>query len=113
MTLGKITLTCDEINEYNRLKQKIREARTRMEISLYTKQAENILERGRLRYVSKLENNSSLSSNPQVKGMETKSGTNEKKARLSAYAPSKRYPFPHPVKQSPILSKLVKSSSGR
>lgn len=110
MTLGKITLTNDEINEYNRLKQMIREARTRMEISLYTKRAEEILERGRLRYVNKLEKNNG----PQVKGIQEKSRTKEKKLKLSAYAAaSPSHALPPQVKRSPILTKLAKSNSGR
>lgn len=66
MTTKKITLTNDEINEYNKLKLKIRNARTRIEISLYTKQAEDILEKGRIRYVNKLEKNNRV----QIKGIE-------------------------------------------
>ncbi|MCJ8012100.1 hypothetical protein MUG84_10130 [Paenibacillus sp. KQZ6P-2] len=109
MTLGKITLTNDEINEYNRLKQRIREARTRLEVSVYTKQAEEILEKGRLRYVDKLEKNNK----PQVKGIQEKSKLKEKQVKLSAYtAASQRNTLPQHVKRIPIITKLAKSNSG-
>ncbi|GIO67268.1 hypothetical protein [Paenibacillus cookii] len=115
MTLGKITLTNDEINEYNRLKKKIRDARTRLEVSLYTKQAEQILERGRLRYVSKLEQNK-----PQIKGIQEKSKPQvknqpqEKKAKLSAYtAANQSYALPQSIRRTAFMGKLVKSNSGR
>lgn len=52
----KIILTSDEIEAYNELKRKIRHARTRAEVSLYKGQAQRILDQGRIRYVSKLEN---------------------------------------------------------
>ncbi|MGN7359718.1 hypothetical protein ACTHPF_19235 [Paenibacillus sp. SAF-054] len=112
MTLGKITLTNDEIHEYNKLKEKIREARTRMEISLYTKRAEDILEKGRLRYISKLEKNNG----PQVKGLQQpKSKPGDKKVKLSAYTAASHgsHALPQHVKRSPILTKLAKSNSGR
>ncbi|WP_136607783.1 hypothetical protein [Paenibacillus dokdonensis] len=110
MTLGKITLTNDEINEYNRLKQMIREARTRLEISLYTKRAEEILDKGRLRYVNKLENGNK----PQIKGIQEKSKPKEKKLKLSAYAAvSHSHTLPQHIKRSPIVTKLAKSNSGR
>ncbi|MWV46007.1 hypothetical protein GRF59_20520 [Paenibacillus sp. HJL G12] len=110
MTLGKITLTNDEINEYNKLKQMIREARTRVEISLYTKRAEEILDKGRLRYVDKLEK----SNKPQVKGIQDKNRPKDKKLKLSAYAAaSHSHTFPQHIKRSPIMTKLVKTNSGR
>ncbi|GIO32562.1 MULTISPECIES: hypothetical protein [Paenibacillus] len=109
MTLGKITLTNDEINEYNRLKQKIRDARTRLEVSLYTKQAEQILEKGRLRYVSKLEQNK-----PEIKGIQEKSKMQDKKVKLSAYtAANQSYALPQSIKRSAFMGKLAKSNSGR
>ncbi|MFP4976149.1 hypothetical protein ACE6ED_12170 [Paenibacillus sp. CN-4] len=110
MNLGKIVLTSEEIEEYNRLKQKIVSARTRLEISLYTKQAEQILEKGRLRYISRLEKN-----NPgtQDQDLRTYTESKDKKARLTAYAPTNHHSFLQAVRRSPLASKLAKSSSGR
>ncbi|MBE9914615.1 hypothetical protein G8C92_11285 [Paenibacillus donghaensis] len=110
MTLGKITLTNDEINEYNRLKQKIRNARTRLEIALYTKQAEEILENGRLRYINKLENNNK----PQIKSIQDRNKLKPGKVKLSGYAAvNHSYNLPHHIKRPGIITKLVKSNSGR
>lgn len=61
MKAEKIILTKDEITQYNLLKSKIRQARTRTEVSIYNGQAKSILDIGRNRYVSKLENNKQIS----------------------------------------------------
>ncbi|WP_151734371.1 hypothetical protein [Paenibacillus tengchongensis] len=53
---NKIILTQSELNEYNRLKTKIKLARTTTEVSAYSTQAKEILDTGRKRYISQLEN---------------------------------------------------------
>ncbi|MDR0270453.1 hypothetical protein [Paenibacillus sp.] len=110
MTLGKIILTNDEIDEYNRLKQKIRDARTRMEISLYTNQAEVILEKGRSRYINKLEE----SNKPETRSIQENDDPKPGKVKLSGYAATNEsYALPHPIKHSGIMSKIAKFNSGR
>ncbi|WP_150270826.1 hypothetical protein [Paenibacillus tepidiphilus] len=52
----KIILTQSELNEYNELKTKIKLARTTTEVSAYSNQAKDILDTGRKRYISQLEN---------------------------------------------------------
>jgi hypothetical protein len=64
MTTEKFTLTTEEVKKYNELKLKIRRARTRLEVSLYTKQAQDILDNGRHRYVKRLEQKKSA----EIKG---------------------------------------------
>lgn len=69
MTTEKFTLTTEEVKKYNELKLKIRRARTRLEVSLYTKQAQDILDKGRNRYVNRLEQKKAeVKSKEPVKG---------------------------------------------
>lgn len=51
----KMTLTPEEIQEYKTYKDKIINARTRQEISIYKDRAQRILNIGRARYIQSLE----------------------------------------------------------
>jgi hypothetical protein len=53
--MSKLKLTPEEIQQYNLYKQKISEAKSKIEILAYQKKAEEILQLGRSRYIKALE----------------------------------------------------------